>query len=129
MANRLMGPLLAARQNEDTVPREPPPPATPLDFPSCSPQGARSKPEKLDVVKVLGNLVRTGPKLTHFEAFNLILDNGIALEDLLPADVLPPSSWLSDPALTESSDFSSTPPHEQLLSNGRPAPSNKASRN
>ncbi len=128
MAKRLIDPVLAAHQNEATVPREPPPPATPLEFPSCSPQGARRKREQLDVVKLLGNLVRTGPKLTHLEAFNLILDNGITLEDLLPADALPPTSWLTDPALTEGSDFTTTPPHERFLSNGRPVSSNKASR-
>lgn len=127
MANRLMGPVIAAHQNEENVPREPPPPATPLEFPSCSPQRTEMKREELDVAKLLGNLVRTGPQLVHLEAFNLILDNGTALQDLLPADFLPPTSWLTDPTLTEGSDFSTTPPHEQIISNGRPAPSNKAS--
>ncbi len=127
MVNQLMGPVVAAHQNDDTVPREPPPPATSLEFPSCSPQGTKRKREELDIAKLLGNLVRTGPQLTHLEAFNLVLDNGIALEHLLPADFLPPTSWLTDPALTEGSDFSTTPPHEQIISNGRPAPSNKAS--
>jgi hypothetical protein len=125
MVNRLTGPVLAAQQNEDTVPREPPPPATPLEFPSCSPQGTRVKPEELDVAKLLGNLVRTGPQLKHLEGFNLVLDNDVVLEDFLPTEFLPPTSWLTDPALTEGSDFSTTPPHEQIISNGRPAPSNK----
>lgn len=127
MANQLMGPVLAAHQNEDTVPREPPPPATLLEFPSCSPQGAERKREELDIAKLLGNLVRIGPQLMHLEAFNLTLHNGTALKDLLPADFLPPTSWLTDPALTEGSDFSTTPPQEQIISNGRPAPSNKVS--
>lgn len=127
MAHRLMGPVLAARQNESNAPREPPPPATLLDFPLCSPQGARRKRQELDIEDLFSNMVRTGPKLTHLEVFNLQLENGITLEELLPSDALPPSSWLSDPALTESSDFTTTPPHEQTLSNGRTAPSNQVS--
>lgn len=127
MNSQLIGPVTAARPNDETTPREPPPPATVLDFPACAPRRQGNKQEQLDVVKLLGNLVRTGPKITHLEAFNVVLDNNVALEDFVPAATLPPAAWLADPAVTEGSNVSTTPPQEPILSNGRPAPSNKAS--
>lgn len=128
MNSQLIGPVTAARPNDETTPREPPPPPTVLDFPSCAPKRQGNKQEQLDVVKLLGNLVRTGPKLTHLEAFNVILDNNVTLEDFIPAATLPPASWLADSAVAGSSNVSTTPPQEPILSNGRPAPSSKVNK-
>ena len=117
----------AARRVDENEPREPPPPPTPLQFPSNIPQKQPSSTcQQLDVVELFNNIIRTGAQLKHLEGFGVLLENNVRLDDLLIADFLPPNSWLDDPALTEGSDFTTTPPLPQSLSNGQNAPDRKA---
>jgi len=113
----------AARRVDENEPREPPPPATPLQFPSCSPtELPKVIVEHSDIGKLLGSIGRPGVSYKCIKAFNISISNDIQLDDLLSADFLPPTSWLNEPVLPEGSDFTTTPPHTQHLSNGREAP-------
>ena len=119
---------LAAKDDDDNLPRIPPPPATPLDFPSCSPQARiPSELETYDLVKLFSNILRTGPSQKHLESLNINLENDVSLELLLPTAYLPQSAWLQDPAKLQAarSSPSTTPPNE-TLSNGGPLPGHEA---
>lgn len=115
----------------DNKPREPPPPATPLDFPRCRPQRLsypwnNDGEDNHDLVKIFTNILRTGPSTKYLEALNTSLVDEIPLEQLLPTDYIPPTSWLCDPSTGENNDeASATPSSSQVLSNGAPAPSQK----
>ena len=116
----------------DNKPREPPPPATPLDFPRCRPQ-ASSYPsnndviDEQDLVKIFTNILRTGPSTKHLEALNISLVDEVPLGQLVPSDYIPPTSWLQDPSSDENNNENTAAPStSQTLSNGAPIPSRKA---
>ncbi len=115
----------AATNVDKNAPREPPPPATPLDFPRCEPSN-RSVPElgvPNDLAKLFSSTLRTGPTAKHLRALNVSLANELSLEQVVPADFLPHSSWLEDPAISASSEPSqATLSNPKSLSNGAPAP-------
>lgn len=114
----------ACQADEDEL-REPPPPATPLDFPRCEPSRL-SVPElgvPNDLVKLFSNTLRTGPTPKHLQALNISLANELSLEQIVPTDFIPHSSWLKDPASSVSTDPSqATSSRSSSLSNGAPVP-------
>ena len=95
-------PPLAAPRISETEPREPPAPATPLQFPSCIPQELSVDPTaELDVAKLFSVFARTGPRPEHLRAFKISIEKEVAVTDLVPSDFLPPDQWLSEPVLSE----------------------------
>ncbi|KAL6714691.1 hypothetical protein ACLMJK_008116 [Lecanora helva] len=117
LRNKLTRRSAAPRVSEDD-PREPPPPATPLQFPSCSPQGLPLDPSAdLDVNKLFSLFGRTGPRPEYLRAFNISVERDVECPHLVPAAFLPPASWLN-----EFADPDSVPAVKSSLSNGYPAP-------
>ena len=119
----------AARKDDINEPREPPPPATPLEFPHCEPSKL-SEPGRAvshDLVKLFSSTLRTGPTAKHLQALNVNLSNELSLEQVVPADFIPHPSWSEDPTKNES--LESTQPACSVsasLSNGEPTPGRKA---
>lgn len=113
------------RKDDKNHPREPPPPATPLDFPRCEPSRL-SVPEvgaSNDLVKLFSSTSRTGPTAKHLQALNVSLQNELSLEQVVPTDFIPLSSWLEDPATIESGELSQAAlTRSNILSNGASAP-------
>lgn len=105
--------------------KEPPPPATPLEFPRCEPSKF-SVPEvggTNDLVKLFSSSLRTGPTTKHLQALNVNITNELSLEQVIPTDYIPNSSWSKDPATSETSEsFQTALPRSKSLSNGAPAP-------
>lgn len=126
MVGRLTRLEAAAGRNSDTEPKEPPPPATPLSFPSCTPQERRKNSshdrDNLKDLKLYGNIIRTGPKYDHFNAFNISLANDALLNQLFLEDLLPPKSWLDDPSSLADSKATTRPDSQSRLSNGSTGP-------
>ena len=114
---------LATRGVDENEPRDPPPPATPLQFPCCSPRGqAKPLSQHADVLELFGNISRIGPQSKHVQAFGIVVTHTAPLDDLVLAEFLPDSSWLNNTAVPEDSDFTTTPPLPHVLSNGRQVP-------
>lgn len=115
----------AARQYDRNESREPPPPATPLAFPRCEPS-TLSVPElgvSNDLVNLFSSTLRTGPTTKHLQALNVSLANELSLEQVVPTDFIPHSSWLKGPAASESSESTQAAlSRSNSLSNGAPAP-------
>ena len=116
----------AARQDDSNEPREPPPPATPLDFPRCKPFKS-SIPvcgTSNDLAKLFNSTLKTGPTLKHLQALNISLANELPIEQVVPTGFIPEPSRLeastkcdlSQPAQSAISKSAS-------LSNGAQAPS------
>ena len=106
-------------------PREPPPPATPLDFPRCEPSklAASELGGSYDLVKLFSSTLRTGPTIQHLQALNVSLVNGLSLEQVVPRDFIPNSLWSEDPTANNSSEsLEPALPKSPSLSNGVPAP-------
>lgn len=130
-ASKLRRVFLATNDDGDdrTRPRIPPPPATPLDFPSCSPTAHEpgGSGEISDHLKLFSNILRTGPSHKHLDALNVDLENELPLEQLFPAIYLPPREWRQDPAKLEDANASpTTTPANETLSNGGLQPSHEA---
>ena len=115
----------AAGHVDRNKPREPPPPATPLQFPRCEPCW-RSVPElgaSNDLAKLFSSTLRTGPTAKHLQALNVSLANELALDQVVPTVFIPPLSWSKGPATSESSEASQAAfPRSISLSNGAPTP-------
>lgn len=90
--------LAALKRNPDNdTPRLPPPKATTVDFPCCEPKSTDSRCRSPhDLVRIFGG-IQKGPRTEHIDALNVILDSNATLEELVPADYLPPESWLQPP--------------------------------
>ena len=102
------------------MPKKPPSPATPLQFPKIDLGGPRN-PSAVSFDKLYKTLIsfpRQGPTVEHLKTFNIRLTEDVPLENLIPPKHLPPSSWLVEPEATVASDTSPA----ALLSNGAPAP-------
>ena len=115
----------AAGQINDDGPREPPPPATPLDFPKCEPStlSASELGASYDLVKLFSSTLRTGPTIRHLQALNVSLVNGLPLEQVVPTDFIPNPRWSEDPTANNSSEsLEPALPKSVSLSNGVPAP-------
>ncbi len=115
----------AARKDDSNEPREPPPPATPLDFPRCKPS-KHSVPQlgaSTDLVQLFSSTLRTGPTPKHLQALNVSLEDELSIEQVVPTGFIPNHSWSTASPIVESS----LPPpaalsKPALLSNGAPAP-------
>lgn len=85
------------RDPDNEIPRTPPPSATPLDFPCCEPKPIEASDRTpIDLAKVFSG-IHKGPTTEHLNALNLNLKSDIPLEELVPADHLPHTSWLQTP--------------------------------
>lgn len=117
---------LTARQDDSNKPREPPPPATPLDFPRCEPSNF-SLPDSGrsdDVVKLFNSTSRTGPTPKHLQALNVSLANDLPFEQVVPTDFIPSPSCSEAPTTTESAESSQgTSSKPAFMSNGIRGPS------
>ena len=126
--SRLTNFSVAIFKNEDDKPREPPPPATPLDFPCCKPIGLPMVDFDNDcsLRKTFTNILRTGPSKQHVEALNISLVDDFPLEKLIQSDFIPPLSWSQDVDDHEHPNaFRAESSRSHNLSNGAPAPSRK----
>ena len=115
----------AARQDDSNKPREPPPPATPLDFPRCVPPKLSPCEREVanDLVKLYSSTLRTGPTPKHLQALNVHLANELPLEQVVPTDFIPHPSWSITPSTTETPEsLQAESPKLGLLSNGASAP-------
>jgi len=108
---------------EDDLPREPPPPATPLSFPAYTPtssQASTGDASKQELAKLFVALKKPSDVTAeHLEALNVRVTRDVALNDLVPRLCLPPSSWREAPANLPA--YESIRP-ESKLSNGAAAP-------
>ena len=115
----------------ENLPRRLPPPATPITFPRHEPKTLSSyeaEPE-VDLQRLLQPL-RAVEDLTplHVSALNLRINRDIPLDELCPADHLPPEEWETEPAYDIENAPGSIPSLAKLeagtsiLSNGSPAP-------
>lgn len=115
----------AARHTDKDKPREPPPPATPLQFPRCEPCW-HSVPElgvSSDLARLFSSTLRTGPTAQHLEVLNVNLAIDLPYNQVVPKVFIPPSSWSKSPATSESSASSqATSSRSTSLSNGAPTP-------
>ena len=113
------------RKDDRNQPRKPPPPASPLDFPCCEPSRL-SVPEvgaSNDLLKLFSSTSRTGPTAKHLQALNVCLKNELSLEQVVPENFIPLSSWLENPATSESREASQAAlTRSNILSNGASAP-------
>ena len=115
----------AARQDDISKSQEPPPPATPLDFPRCQPSKLPVLEREVsnDLVQLFSGTLRTGPTPKHLQALNVNLANELSLEQVVPSDFIPHPSWSRDPTTGEASESSQAKcPKSGPLSNGAPAP-------
>ena len=115
----------AARQDDSNKPREPPPPATPLDFPRCVPPKLSTCEREVanDLVKLYSSTLRTGPTPKHLQALNVHLTNELPLEQVVPTDFIPETSWSRTPSTNESAEsLQAESPKPGSLSNGASAP-------
>ena len=115
----------AAPNVDINKPRKPPPPATPLEFPRCEPSklSVAELGVSKDLAKLFSETLRTGPTAKYLQALNVSLANELSLEQVVPANFLPRSSWSEDPATSEPSESSQASLlSPKSLSNGAPAP-------
>ena len=116
---------VAVFKNDHDKPREPPPPATPLDFPCCKPRRMlrQDLDDNCNLRKTFTNILRTGPGAKHIEALNVTLTDEVPLEEIIPTECIPPLSWKHDPDTDETSNGVSIEPSQtRKLSNGAPMP-------
>lgn len=116
---------VATFKNDHDRPREPPPPATPLDFPRCKPRRVlrQDLDDNCNLRKTFTNILRTGPGAKHIEALNVTLTDEVPLEEIIPTECIPPLSWKHDADTDETSDgVSIEPSQSRKLSNGAPMP-------
>ncbi|KAL8743216.1 MAG: hypothetical protein Q9190_004405 [Brigantiaea leucoxantha] len=111
--------------NVDNIPREPPKPPTPLDFPQYQIRSriVRAPVNANDLPKLFAAAQNKGLATCHLEALNFTGVRELSLERLLPATFLPPQQWQNDPATLP--DFHSSPTPavvEERLSNGQKRP-------
>lgn len=105
MMRRLLIRIKAASSTGSTdveVPREPPPPATPLNFPAYTPNGSHpssdfSSGESL--ARLFTSLKKPSDATAqHVDALNVRVTRDVTLEEIVPHSFLPPSSWSHSPA-------------------------------
>ena len=120
-----VSPPVATPHVDKDKPREPPPPATSLQFPRCEPRW-RSVSElggSNDLAKLFSSTLRTGPTAKHLQALNVSLANELSLDQVVPIDFIPPHSWSASPATSEPSASSQAASSRSTsLSNGAPTP-------
>lgn len=107
-------------------PKKHPPPATPLDFPSCTPKGQPPGffPDDIDLFTLFA-LPRKLDDINakHVEILNVNVDRDIPLHLLVPQGYLPPTAWESDPSQSGGSNTFPAPTiTPATLSNGFDVP-------
>lgn len=109
--------------NEVEVPRAPPPPATPVNFPAHNPTGSHAPSDDSSnetLAKLFTSLKKPSDvSAKHIDALNVRVRRDVPLQELIPPSFLPPPSWTESPA--------KVPPNESVrpecqLSNGSKAP-------
>ena len=117
--------LTCSTSDDSNKPREPPPPATPLDFPRCVPPKLSTCEREVssDLVKLYSGTLRTGPTPKHLQALNVHLANDLPLEQVVPTEFIPHPSWSRTPSTNESAEsLQAESPKPGSLSNGASAP-------
>ena len=115
----------ATRHVDKEKPREPPPPATPLQFPRCEPcwHSVSELSVSSDLARLFSSTLRTGPTAKHLQALNVNLANDLSLDQVVPTVFIPPRSWSISPATSDTSASSqATSSRSTSLSNGAQAP-------
>lgn len=125
MWDSLMISAPAASHDDKNGPREPPPPATPLEFPNY----VLSKPSvpevgvSNDLITLFSSGLRIGLTSKHLQALNVNLTNELPLEQVVPAGYIPHLSWSKESTPSKPSESSQAPPaRSKTLSNGKSAP-------
>ncbi|KAH0551070.1 hypothetical protein GP486_007581 [Trichoglossum hirsutum] len=131
MISSLGFPSLSAASHA-SVPRAPPPPSTPLDFPRCSTQLPKLPltPESTRNFYTTYTGIRkpSDVRLEHLEGLNVAVEHDVELEDLVPVDpadgvsAVPPRSWGHLPDDCDDSTVRSLQLPEKTLSTGKVGP-------
>ncbi len=114
-------------RNEAMKEPKPPSPATPLDFPRCTPRGMprNQLDEREDLVQVFADVSRKANK-KHLNALNLKVAPDTPLDQLLPSGYVPPLSWSHEHTPSEGTQMLALPlSSSPYLSNGTPIPTRK----
>ena len=124
LLRRIKSASTSGSSETELPPREPPPPATPLDFPVYTPTGSRTcnagDHSKQDLAKLFTSLKKPSDVTAeHLNVLNVRVTRDVALEELVPRLYLPPSTWAESPAKLPA--YESVRPECQL-SNGGKAP-------
>ncbi|KAK2811342.1 hypothetical protein FQN50_002219 [Emmonsiellopsis sp. PD_5] len=108
--------------------RNPPPPATPLDFPDYSPDPTIDPPHEgsCDVLYKLLSSIKKPQDLSpaHLKALNLTTESNVPIEDIVPNGILrslAPYQW-PEQASTPDAPGTDSMPVPILMSNGAPFP-------
>jgi hypothetical protein len=114
------------------VPRLPPPPPTPLDFPRCSTSLPKHPltPESTKNFHATYTGIRkpSDVRLGHLEGLNVTVEHDVELEDLVPVDptngvsTLPPRSWINLPDDCDDAKVRSLQLPDKMLSTGKVGP-------
>ena len=110
----------------EQAPKKHPLPATPLEFPSCTPKGQspRFSADDIDLF-TLFSLPRKLDDINaeHIDILNINVDGDVPLCMLIPEDFLPPTAWESDPTRSGGSNIFPAPTSTTAtLSNGLDVP-------
>lgn len=122
---RLLTHIKSASTGSDGVdaPREPPPPATPLNFPAYTPTGYHASsdhPSREGLAKLFTSLKKPSDVTArHIDALQIRVTRDVPLQELVPRGFLPPPNWNESPATLPA--YESVRPECQL-SNGSKAP-------
>ncbi|MCJ1470693.1 hypothetical protein MMC07_009340 [Pseudocyphellaria aurata] len=109
----------------DVRQRAPPAPATPVKLPSHPPREALgiATHTAQEISELFLKIHKTGPTIRHVQALNICSVTEAALEQLVPKDHLPSTSWRQDPSTSGGSNvFPASLPVTPILSNGSPVP-------
>jgi hypothetical protein len=111
--------------------RKPPPPATPLSFPSHEPKGSSTYAidhcigiKELQKSFLFSRARGISPDLTLM--LNVKVDRAETMEALIPCNYLPKTEWEQAPSQVDPEAPSSAPPSSQTLSNGAAIPGHEA---
>lgn len=116
---------ISAGQRHDVKERAAPAPATSVKLPLCPPREVLgfAAHTAQEISELFLKIHRTGPSIQHVQALNVCSVAEVALEQLVPNDHLPPTSWQQDPSTTGGSSVFPAPlPSTLTLSNGSPIP-------
>lgn len=126
---KILTTLTSEGQGAQVKQREAPAPATPVQLPLRPPRevlGLATHTAE-EISELFLKIHKTGPTIQHVQALNVCSVTEVALEQLVPKDHLPPSSWQQDPSTTGGSNVFPAPlPSTLTLSNGSPIPGHDA---
>lgn len=105
----------------DAKQRAAPAPATPVQLPLPPPRNVLGLAAHTaqEISALFLKIHKTGPTIQHVQALNICSVAEVALEQLVPEDHLPPTSWQQDPTTIGGSNVFPAPlPSALTLSNG-----------